>query len=258
MPPTDDANAGCKMHRRKEAMQSSLLRCIHVRVEDTAAPPWERRGRRKTSRREKGKKEDELNVVPHRRASLLGLSDVPGCRSHTAAPHRHGSGPRSHARGRAPSPLPRPRAAERAVLPAVHAVGLRLRRSKRSTGWISGMGWRLDPGEPVGVAGFGRGLLLLLWRTGTPARPRTSASSSPSSPRATAAPTTPVEMQRSVGDGAVGRKDKILKTRQSSIWIREMAHAVEVSFMFCFLVSNGQRQLCLWLVYNRMDTNRYH
>ena len=53
-----------------------------------------------------------------------------------------------------------------------------------------GGAWRC---EPVGVGGFGRGLLLLPWRTGTPARPRTSASSSPSSPRATAASMTLVE-----------------------------------------------------------------
>ena len=74
-------------------------------------------------------------------------------------------------------------------------------------------------GEPVGVAGFGRGLLLLPWRTGTLARPRTSVSSSPSSPRVTAASTTPwigackrvkKEMQRSVGDGAMRRKGKTL------------------------------------------------
>ncbi|KAG2631392.1 hypothetical protein PVAP13_2NG029886 [Panicum virgatum] len=53
-----------------------------------------------------------------------------------------------------------------------------------------GGAWRR---EPAGVAGFERGLLLLPWRTGMPARPRTSASSAPSSPRTTAASTTPVE-----------------------------------------------------------------
>ena len=74
-------------------------------------------------------------------------------------------------------------------------------------------------GEPVGVAGFGRGLLLLPWRTGMPARPRTSAASSPSSPRATAASMMPwigafrwvkKEMRRFVGDGDVRRKGKTL------------------------------------------------
>ena len=104
MAPTADANARCKMHRRNDVMQyynPSLLRCIPVRVEVRnrvgGAGDGLSRGHGGAAMgarwREKGKKEDELDVVPHRRASLLGLSDVPPAARELRRPQPGGGPP---------------------------------------------------------------------------------------------------------------------------------------------------------------------